>query len=156
MLFLLVVSSIGFAFISGPGLANNNEQSQQDTSYDKISLQYQGVSVSLLSSYNEVQNISVESSISPQLYSGKILYIDAKNPGILQEITSTLGQFSSRTQEACYGKCKENLPEKNCAENLIVWRESSENKVYQQENCVFIEGDIRAADAFLYKLFTQA
>ncbi len=153
MLLLLVISSIGFAFISGPGLGSENQDSQeQETSlYDKISIQYQGTNINLLSSYNDIQNISVDNSINAGPYLGNILYIDAKNNGILQEISSTLGRFSSRVQEVCYGKCQENLPEKNCTENLVVWRESSENKVYQQENCIFIEGDIRAADAFIYK-----
>ena len=156
MLFLLVVSSIGFAFISGPGLGSNEQdvQNQEDISpYDKISFQYQGVNINLLSSYKDIENISVDNSVSTAPYLGNILYVDAKNIGILQEISSTLGRFSSRVQEVCYGNCKENWPEKNCTENLIVWKESSENKVYKEENCVFIEGDIRAADAFIYKLF---
>jgi hypothetical protein len=36
---------------------------------------------------------------------------------------------------------------------MIVWQKGAENKVYQKDNCVFIEGDMKAADAFLYKIF---
>ena len=92
MLLLLVVSSIGFAFISGPGLGSSQNQDlqNQDTPYDKISIQYQGTNIALLSSYNDIQNISVDNSINAQPYIGKILYIDAKNNGVLQEISSTL------------------------------------------------------------------
>ena len=109
--------------------------------------------MSLLSTYIGIENIPVEISSTPESFIGKKLYISAKNQGVLQELASTIGTFASGMQEACYGKCEENLPEKDCTENLIVWKESAENKVYQQDSCIFIEGDITAADAFIYKLF---
>jgi len=101
-----------------------------------------------------IENIPVDISLTPESYLGGNIYIESDNQGILQELASTIGSFS-RLQEACYGKCEENLPEKTCDDNLIVWKESAENKVYQENNCVFIEGDISAADAFIYKLFNQ-
>ena len=69
------------------------------------------------------------------------------------EISLSLGRYTGRIQEACYGKCDKDLPEKDCTQNLIVWKDSAENKVYSQGKCVFIEGDLRAVDAFLYKIF---
>jgi regulator of sigma D len=56
-------------------------------------------------------------------------------------------------QEACYGSCERNLPEKNCTENIIIFKDSKENSVTQQDKCVFIEGDLRTVDAYIYKLF---
>lgn len=152
MLLLLVLSTLGFAFLSNTG---SNKENDEDipNNFSRISFQYQNNQIALLSTYNEIGNVSVEISSFPYDYTGNILYINSDNKGIFQEIAYTLGRFSSRVQEACYGNCSENLPEKNCSDNLIIWRESTINKVYQNESCVFIEGDIRAADAFVYKLF---
>lgn len=157
MLFILILSTLGFAFLSNTkttqGNTGNQQQNQQNTG--QINFQYQGNLISLVSTYESIANIPVNISIYPQFYSGSILYIDSTNQGILQELGSTLGRLSSRVQEACYGKCERNLPEKNCADNLIVWKESSEDKVFQIDNCVFIEGDISSVDAFIYKLFNK-
>jgi len=153
MLSILVLSTLGFAFLSGTDTANSGINSQQNTS--QISFQYQGIQVNLISTYETVSDIPVNISIYPQFYSSGTLYIDSSNQGILQEIGSTVGQLSPKVQEACYGKCERNLPEKDCTTTLIVWKESSDNKVYQKDNCVFIEGDISSADAFIYKLFNQ-
>ena len=158
MLFLLVLSTLGFAFLSGPSSSSNQNtgNSQQNTSgTDKINFVYQNTIFNLISTYNSIANISINTTTSPESYSGRILYIDSNNTGIFQEIASTIGRFSSRVQPACYTTCEQNLPEKNCTDNLIIWRESQENKVFQNENCVFIEGDMRAVDAFIYKLFNK-
>lgn len=161
MLFLLILSTLSFAFFSKPNSSDQSqtqdEQSQDNKSpLDKISFQYQGNTFNLISTYQNIENVSLDITITPQVYYGKALYIDSKNKGILQEIASTIGTLSIRVQEACYGKCEENLPEKNCTENIIKWEESSENKVYQQDNCVFIEGDMNAVDAFIYSLLGKS
>ena len=151
LLFIMLISTLGYSFLS-------NTPSQDDASNvasDKITLQYQGNDFILLSSYDEIKDISINISQIPEMYSGKILYIDSKNTGVSQEIASSLGKFSSRVQGACYGACEENLPERNCTDNLIIWKESKESKVFQEDNCVFIEGDMRAVDAFIYKLFSK-
>ena len=155
ILLLLLISTLGYAFLSNTNTSENtgNQQGQIDKS-NRISFSYQGTPINLISTYNDIENISVDTTAIPYDYSGKNLYISSKNQGVLQEIGSALGRFS-RVQEACYLSCTENLPEKNCSDNLIVWRESSVNKVYQNESCIFIEGDIRSADAFIYKLFNQ-
>ena len=85
-------------------------------------------------------------------YFSKVLYIDSESDAIWQEIASNLGRYAERVQLACYGECERNLPEKDCSENIVVWRDSIESVVYQQENCVIIEGDLMAVDAFLYRV----
>lgn len=161
MLSILVLSTLGFAFFTAPASQPKNNENIEQTPIrlptDKISVQYQGSQIQLLSTYNDIENISVNITITPESYSGKVLYLDIENQGILREVASSIGKFSSRLQEACYGTCERNLPEKNCTalDNLIVWNESQQNTVYQQNNCVFIEGDMRSADAFLYELFLQ-
>jgi len=87
-------------------------------------------------------------------YYGKTLYIDSESEPIYNEIAANIGPYTQRVQYACYDDC-DNSPyvQKNCSDNLIVYRQKNENKVYQNNTCLFIEGDIRAVDAFLYRIF---
>lgn len=151
LLIIMLLSTLGYSFLSNTSSKND----ANNVTSGKITFQYQGNDFILLSSYDEIKNISVNISQIPEMYSGKILYIDSKNIGVSQEIASSLGKFSSRVQGACYGACEENLPEKNCTDNLIIWKESKESRIFQEDNCVFIEGDMRAVDAFIYKLFSK-
>jgi len=102
----------------------------------------------------DVEIVGVEAGT--EAYSGT-LYIDSEGDNIvLNEIGSVLGRYFSRIQQACYGGCEENLPEKDCeegGEDLVVFRAQDQRKVYKEGSCVFIEGDMVAVDAFLYKVF---
>ncbi|MCU0642351.1 MAG: hypothetical protein MUF61_02125, partial [archaeon] len=100
-----------------------------------------------------VENLSVMMISGPEKYADKNVYIASQNPGIAEEIALNIGQLSSRVQMACYGKCEQNYPEKDCNSTMVVFNESIENYAYENGNCVFIYGDMRAADAFLYRLF---
>lgn len=159
LLGILVISTLGYAFISNP-FSDNKEnidevENQDRVGTDRISLKYEGSIFSLLSSYDDVEKIPVEITAKPNDYFGEVLYIASDNDGITQELGSNIGKFASRIQRACYGKCDDDLPEKNCTTNLFIWKEANESKVYQKDKCVFIEGDMRAADAFIYKLFSE-
>lgn len=164
LLGILIISTLGYAFISSPFSGNKeniDEGENQDIAgtdkvgTDRISLKYEGSIFSLLSSYDDVEKIPVEITAKPNDYFGGVLYIASDNDGITQELGSNIGKFASRVQRACYGKCDDDLPEKNCTTNLLIWKEASESKVYQKDKCIFIEGDMRAADAFIYKLFGE-
>lgn len=155
MLFIMVVSSLGYSFLSNTGSSSDNEApAEQGLGQGLLKIDYGGQIFYLQSSQEEIKDIALNVNIIPQTYFGKNLYISSDNQGILQEISSTIGRFSLRAQEACYGQCEKNLPEKNCTDNLIVWKESAESKVSQEDNCVFIEGDMRTVDAFIYKVFS--
>ena len=152
MIIILGGSYAGYSFLSSP---NDNVKNKETTDANgKWILNYNGVSLRLSNSPSSVRDISVTTSSIIEDYSGKILYIDSQNSGITNEIASTLGLYTNKVQAACYGKCDRNLPEKTCSDNIIIFNATSENKVYQKDNCVFIEGDMRAADAFLYKMFS--
>ena len=156
MLIILVLSTLGYAFFVSPQDDSNQENqppSQEETG--KLSFKFNGFSFNLLSSKQEIEKISIEANITPEDYNGKILYVDSKNDLISKEISTTLGQISSRVQKACYGKCSDNLPEKTCKDNLIIFHESENKRVYQQDKCVFVEGDISSIDAFVYSLFNS-
>ena len=159
MLFLLLISTAGYAIVSS---SQNSESSEEN--YEGVvnagnywTFEHNGQNIYLRNSPDEVRNISV--LIGPQVsvptYSSSVLYIASENEGVYTEVASSLGRFSQRVQRACYSNCSKDLPEKSCASNLIVWNESSYNLVRQEENCIFIDGDLRAVDAFLYKVFNK-
>lgn len=154
MLLLLVLSSVGYAFItqveSGGSGANT---SQNGVQYSGNTINYNGQQITLLNQIDDLKNINVNINFDLNNYYQKPLYIDSLNPGIVSEISSTLGVYTLRAQQACYGKCDRNLPEKDCSENMIIWKESNESKITQNQNCVFIEGNMVTVDAFLYKIF---
>jgi len=145
LLIILIFSTIGYGFVySGRNPGAGRGSSEQSES------QNQGVY--LRSTIQSTKNVPVEISFTLNDFAGQPLYIVSDNPTILNEISTTLGKHASRVQQACFGPCEDDLPEKDCSENLIVWQDSPENKVHQEERCTFIEGDITAVDAFLYKI----
>lgn len=151
---LLVLSSAGYAFFANPdsGTKKTSNGLVQDIG-GAWAFQYSGQSQQVQTSPDEVRNISVEIVTSLQTFSGAIVYYDISNQGIAYEIVSNLARYTGRMQPACYGNCSLGLPQKDCSQNMIVWNQSSVNRVYQRQNCVFIEGDMKSADAFIYKLF---
>lgn len=155
LLVILVLSTIGFAFtFNGSDDLGNGEGNgaTQDVSGRTV-INYQGQSLTFLKSPADVKDIEVDITLGINDYAGAQVYIDSTNPAIIQEIASTLGRFSLRMQEACYNSCDRDVPEKDCNEKMIIWIDSNTSRVYQNNNCVFIEGNVDAADAFLYKAF---
>ena len=183
MLLLMVGSAAGFAFLShgsiggnedagsdypspagnfdnlGNPIPSNNVNTNPGTPASGGTIDFGGRQVYVTYAQSSVSDIDVEIIRTAQDYSGNALYIQSNNSGITQEIASTLGQYSSRIQPACHGSCEEDLPEISCGQNetsnLIVWRQGKESNVYEENNCVFIDGDLRAVDAFLYSVFGQ-
>ncbi len=149
---ILILSSVGYAFLAYQPGANTNSDIQNNG--NQWIIQYQDQTLTFSSSPASTADVEVSMNKDIASYVAKPLYIVSDNEGISYEIASNLGRYAQRTQLACYGDCDEStLPEKTCADNLIVWISSQENKVYQENNCIFIEGDMRAVDAFLYKIF---
>lgn len=138
MLVILVFGTVGYAFSFYTTDTEDNSHSEEQ---QEFRLSY-GV--------EEVGDVQINTAKSVLDYRGEEIYIQSDNQAILSEVNLALGNYASRIQEGCYGSCDKNLPEKNCSDNLIIWKDSSENKVYEEDNCVFIEGDLRAVDAFLY------
>jgi hypothetical protein len=152
MLLILLGSTAGFAFISyqqdTPATPKEGEVQDFGNGWQ---LRWQGQTFSLRASPQAVADIPVSTTHTLDNYAGAVLYVDAESDAILTELKSTLGRYSSRFQSACYGACTRDLPEVNCSANVIVWSGAEEGSVRQEENCVFIEGDIRAVDAFIYR-----
>ena len=154
MLGVLVIGTIGYGFMSNPTASDNTDEETNEKIRnvgDKWEINYNNNLFYLDNSLDDVKNISVTSYSTLSNLASSTLYISSSNDAITSELYGILSRYT-KIQKACYGKCNEDLPEKNCTDNLIVWKDSTENKVYQEENCIFIEGDLRAVDAFLYNL----
>lgn len=152
LLGILVVATFGYAFLYSPSSAENTPVVPEG----KFAAELDGQTFYLSNSESAVEEIPVEISSTIDSFVNVPLYFDVKNQLILSELLPIFQRYSSKIQPACYGECEENLPEKNCdSENLIVWRESSENKVSQEGNCIFIDGDLKSADAFIYSLIPE-
>ncbi|RMD67659.1 hypothetical protein D6817_00900 [Candidatus Pacearchaeota archaeon] len=162
MLGILVLSTLGFGLIFAVNYGGgfNTGNNQQANSHGGM-LNSNGVlnlgSQQYTLAYPKTQVGDVQVSLTKTIsqLSGQTLYIAADNPAVVNELAQTLGRFAARAQEACYQKCDKDLPEKTCDDNLIVWRDSEENKVWEEGNCIFIEGDMRAVDALIYKMLGQ-
>ncbi|MBX4196842.1 hypothetical protein KW805_04605 [Candidatus Pacearchaeota archaeon] len=149
LLLMLLGSVAGYAFLSQGDTAAPAAPPAQN---GQFTTDYQGTQLAFTSPPSSVTAIQAP-YVTINQYAGKPLYIVSDSEAITYEISSTLGRYVARWQPACYGNCTEDLPSKDCTENLIVWNQSDENKISQQDSCVFIDGDIRAVDAFLYKVF---
>lgn len=153
MLLILVIGTAGYAFLY------RSDTQKEETTAGNIKfngsrwiIPIGGADFYFINSPESVRNISAQISFSLKDYTEKSLYLVSDNSAVNSEIASTLGKYAGRVQAACYGPCDKDLPEKDCTENLIIWRDAPVNRVYQQENCIFIEGDMTAVDAFLFKI----
>jgi hypothetical protein len=157
MIGILVFSTAGYFTFKGSEETTNNNQKVQNIGNEWI-LNYGGQTIRLSSGPENAENVTILTSKSLQDFSGKTVYVSASDAEFY-ELYSSLGGYADRMQEACYGKCEKNLPEKDCNETMIVVKslnESDKNargKIYEGDNCVFIEGGLKEIDAFIYKIF---
>ena len=69
-----------------------------------------------------------------------------------------MNQVVERMQSACLNEseCNGDYPIKDCSNNFIIIREAEEERVFQNESCVYIQGEkeelIKLTDEFLYKI----
>lgn len=165
MIFLIGFSSLGYAIMS-----------REDNSSDINSVQYGGLEFVNSNDFwttningkvfyfknlpEDIKNISIEGNYSIQEYSGNVLYfvnLNAKSSTVVYALQDSV----LRMQEACIEgtSCtNKDLPIKNCLDNnIIIFKESITNKVFRQEKCVFIEGDLfSGSDRFVYRLLNIA
>ena len=157
MISILVFSVAAGYFSMGKEDTNTSSDKVQNVG-DYWVINYNGVGIRLTSSPESTENISVIMFKGLESYAGKTLYISSEYDGGFNEVGSALQNYVQRIQPACYGTCDKDYPEKDCNETMIVISglndyKSGEGKVYEQDNCVFIEGGLDAVDAFLYKIF---
>lgn len=158
---IMIFSTAGFAFNS---LRGNGEEAEK--------INYNGLEFALkedglwhfniqeqefATEYNPIdtENISIPVYANLQNYLGKPLYFsfNSRNEGI-NEITRNIGRYVERTQKVCITECEEDLPVKNCTDNIIIIEKRNETLINQEENCIYILSDdvVKAGDAFVFKL----
>jgi hypothetical protein len=156
LIFLLVVSTIGFAITGLGGGSNkeNNELKEGSGFYNGNGWIYLVGGQEYFFNNNKESVLGVSLNIQKNLgdFAGKQVYVYSENPAVSNQLFTILGRFASRIQEACYGSCEKDLPEKTCQDNLIVFVEKEEEGIYQEDNCVFIEGSLKTAEAFLFSM----
>ena len=155
MLAILVLGTAGYAFLSST-VQTEQDQGTQITEVTNLGNQW-AVPINnqvfyFKNSPEQVKDIPLDITTNVATYANTILAIDSTNNAVTAEIESTLGRYATRVQEVCVGACERNLPEKNCSQPIIIWRDAVEQRVYQDESCVVIEGDMRAVDRFLYAI----
>ena len=162
IIIIMVFSTLGYALIgNGAGAQQKKKYNGytfvQNNGYWSVTAENQAFYFKYLP--EEIENVSVKGIYNLQTYSNKPLYF-VNNNIASNQILSNLGSLISRYQEACLEdmNCTSNLPKKTCEDNVIIFENfnensSSETKVYQNKNCVYISGDFtKGADAFSYKL----
>lgn len=163
LLGILVLGTLGFAFSYNLGDVSSGLGEPIDQGIEEEQViatpsgevrNFNGQEIRFSIPLEFVTNIRVDTNKDINNFAGKSLYFSGENQAVIQELRNTIGLYATRVQEACYGPCKEDLPEISCngGENLIVWK-SGDSKIYEDKNCIFIDGDLRAVDAFLYKVF---
>ncbi len=154
MISILVFSTAGYFAFKDDSDTQSNTEGVQNMGGDSWVFKYGEQTVKLSNSPESVKNITVFVNEDISSYSGKIVYVASENDAGLYEIYSALSGYAGRVQPACYGKCTKDLPEKECNETMIVVKPANAtDMVYQKDSCVFIEGDLKAVDAFLYKIY---
>ena len=165
LIFLMIFSTLGFAFSNRLDI-NNEKIKYKDIKFIKDSntgyWNFKINEIDFSTQYNprETEDIYISNSLTINNYLNKPLYFVGENPEAVSEIARNLNSFVTRTNYACLEneKCSGDFPVKDCSQDNIIIikdvKENEENKIYQQENCVFIAtnyaNQLRYADRFLF------
>lgn len=153
MLLLLVGGSAGYAFLSNPGSGGGVPQNASGTTDEGYTFTVGSERLTTRVAPTALGEVAFSLNETLPNYQGTPLYLDAESDAVTSELAATLGRFAGRVQPACYGPCSRDVPEVTCSQNVIVWKPAENNAISQKENCVFITGDLRAVDAFIYRVF---
>ena len=158
MIALMVGSSLGYSLMSADGSSDN---SVSEMGFDFVldggmwKLDIAGEVFGFQYLPSEVSSVDVDLSVQLGGYSGQPLYFVNPGEGV-NEILINLDRYILRYQEACLGNetdCEGDLPVKDCSSNLVIFEEGNDTRVYEENNCVFISGDVvLGSDAFLYEV----
>lgn len=151
---LLLLSTLGFA-INGVGI-NSEEPTQEGLIFDGQYWNYYlggEIIYRFAHGLNELNFTNVNFDKTLADFGGKSVYIDSENNIGTQEIALNLGRHAAKIGEACYGACERDLQELTCdTPNILIVIKSNYTGVIQENNCLFIQEDLKVVDSFLYKL----
>lgn len=161
LVFLMLFSVLGYAFRGEVNESENQKIEYNGFEFIKVDdfwrLEMQDYK--FIFKYNPLEIEKINSDLKTlENYKGKPLYYFSENNAAIGEIYVNLKPIVQRFQPACLKeeKCEEDVPVKNCENNFIIIKESGVNVIRQEENCVFIEGNLenltQISDAFLFKI----
>lgn len=148
----------------------NNEQEEEPDSYNGYLLTnqngYYALTVGQKTFYfkndpNNLFQIEYEENITRLLpqYANRVLYIDSEDYSSYRDLYQNLQGYPTRIQDACISEddcIDEELPIKTCQDSIIIVKESTRNRIYENESCTFIEGNgenlSKLTDLFLLKI----
>jgi len=154
---LMIFSTAGFAFYGHGtlGVDNTDDIIDETLNYNGqyLTVNSGGQQFYFSSGEDLIKDIPVNIQKTVGDYTGQTIYVDSENEQNLIEISNNLGRYG-KILPACYGSCERDVPEFDCSQNILVIRDNSERKVYQENNCIFIEGGLSSIDAFLYEILS--
>jgi hypothetical protein len=163
MIALLVFSTAGFALFSGNDETTQENEKVTHNGYEFI--RQNNVWITEINTKNhaffflptEIKNISIDITNNVLTYTNKPLYIVNTNAATNQIAFNLYPEYILRVQNACLNttNCTNNYPVKDCqTDNIIIFQnENDTTNVYQNENCIYIEGDVmKGSDKFLQRL----
>jgi hypothetical protein len=162
LVFVMVFSTLGFAFQGGGGGDLGDNQAGNTAEYNGFEFVNQN-GLWVLGSFvfrnlpQQIEDIGFGLN-DINSYQGKPLYIYSEDEGAEIEISVNIGQVAQRVQKACVegSDCQGDFPTKTCEDNFIIIKESSTSMIIQENNCVYIEGSkedlVGLADQFLFKI----
>ncbi|PIN80570.1 hypothetical protein COV16_00605 [Candidatus Woesearchaeota archaeon CG10_big_fil_rev_8_21_14_0_10_34_8] len=163
---ILLASSLGYSFYSKENSGSSTKTSKyggytfimNENGFWQITLS----DLTFMTRFNpsELENISIPILVNSNTYLDRPLYLvsfSSSEKEAANEIARNLGYFPSRIQPSCVEgrQClADNLPVKNCTDNVIVLSENNKTRISREDNCVFIEGEniIKSADSFIFKV----
>ena len=162
LIFIMLGSTFGYVMFSSSDEDSNTEKVQYN-GYEFVN--QNGFWVTSISGYDfifafnpeQVEKSDAEINLL-NTYSGKVLYFFYESDAASVEIFRNFGNVVLRFQGACITEenCPEDWPIRDCTNNFILIKEANESKIYQQDNCVFIEGPrenlTAITDEFLFKV----
>lgn len=111
---------------------------------------------------NNLASLGEDINLSKKIsnYFEQPVYIVSNDYPSYNEIVQDFTPYVLRVQGACIEgeNCSDStLPIKTCADNVIVVKEAEKNRIYENQNCVYIEGKsedlLRLTDDFLLRVF---
>jgi len=155
LIFIMFFSVIEYSFLSFNSNGDNQNTAIATEKYNGFEFSKQSNfwilnkdGKSFIFSYNpneiEIQNLDVKDLES---YKNKTLYLKSDDVLSESEIRVNLAQIANKVVVA---------EKEDCEQNTIIIKEGKENKISQDNNCVFIEGGksdlVKLADLFLFKV----
>ena len=162
LVFLMIVSTLGFAFQGG--LSHDNSANSEGgivnyNGYEFVNSNGLWVLGNFAFRNNPQQVENISSNINNYLsYREKPVYIYSEYEAAEIDVYTDMNQIAQRVQNACLSKeeCNGDYPIKSCTDNFIIIKKSDNISIRQEDNCVYIEGPEEKltglADLFLFKV----